>query len=73
MHLMFTIDARGLEPPEPLVKILNSVEALESGETLTAQTDRRPLLLLESLAGRGYANYCEETLHGSYLTTITKS
>lgn len=70
---MIVIDARGLEPPEPLVKILNSVEMLSSGETLTAQTDRRPLFLLESLAERGYANHCEEALHGGYVTTITKS
>jgi len=70
---MITIDARGLEPPEPLVKILNSVEMLASGESLTAQTDRRPLLLLESLVERGYANHCEEIPHGGYVTTITKS
>lgn len=70
---MITIDARGLEPPEPLVKILNSVESLAAGESLSAQTDRCPLLLLESLLQRGYANHCEETPHGSYVTTITKS
>lgn len=73
LTVMYTLDARGLEPPEPLVKILNTVETLEVGEMLSAQTDRRPILLLESLAERGYASHCEETLHDGYLTTITKS
>lgn len=70
---MFTIDTRGWESPEPLVKILNFVEALAPGETLAARTDHHPELLLESVAGRGYASRCQETRHGGYLTTITKS
>jgi uncharacterized protein (DUF2249 family) len=48
------IDNRGLEPPEPMVRILSAL-AENSGETeLVAIMDREPLLLYPELERRGY-------------------
>src|SRR3954468_11291210 len=37
------VDARGLEPPQPMVKILEMLAALPRNTTLRARTDRRPM------------------------------
>lgn len=66
------IDARGLEPPEPLVRILGALEPLAAGDKLTARTDRRPIHLLDAVAGRGCAAHCEESSDAGYITTIVK-
>lgn len=66
----FEIDARGLEPPMPLVRILEALETLPPETVVIARTDRCPLLLLEELPRRGFAGETEETPDGSYLTHI---
>lgn len=48
------IDCRDLDPPEPMVKTLEGVEALADGETLSALLPREPLFLFEELKGRGH-------------------
>ena len=64
------MDARGLEPPQPMVLILEHLAAMPEGCTLRAHTDRRPMHLYDLLAERGYAGETEEQDDGSYLTTI---
>lgn len=64
------VDARGLEPPQPLVSILEAVAALPPGAELRAHTDRRPLHLLTQLEERGFTGQTEEQSDGSYLTHI---
>jgi uncharacterized protein (DUF2249 family) len=64
------VDARGLEPPQPLVKILEALAGLPAGAELRARTDRRPMHLYPQLAGRGFAAETEEQSDGSYLTHI---
>jgi uncharacterized protein (DUF2249 family) len=64
------VDARGLEPPQPMVKILEAVAALPRGEEMRAHTDRRPMHLLAQLDERGFTGQTEEQPDGSYLTHI---
>ena len=51
---LLEVDARGLEPPQPMVKILEALAALPAGVELQARTDRRPLHLYAQLEERGF-------------------
>jgi len=64
------IDARGLLPPEPMVKILEAVAGLAQGAELHARTDRRPMHLFPQLEARGFLAKCAEQSDGSFLTLI---
>jgi uncharacterized protein (DUF2249 family) len=66
------VDARGLEPPQPLVKILESLAALPAGAELRACTDRRPMHLYAQLEERGFAAITEEQPNGSFITHIRR-
>ncbi len=66
------VDARGLEPPQPLVKILETLVALPAGAELRARTDRRPIHLHAQLEERGFAAATEEQPDGSFLTHIRR-
>jgi uncharacterized protein (DUF2249 family) len=66
------VDVRGLEPPQPLVKILESLAALPAGAELRAWTDRRPMHLYAQLAERGFAATTEEQPNASFLTYIRR-
>ncbi len=67
------VDARGLEPPQPLVKILEALAALPAGATLRARTDRRPMHLYAQLETRGFTGQSEEQSDGSFVTHIQRS
>jgi uncharacterized protein (DUF2249 family) len=64
------VDARGLEPPQPLITILEALESLPEGAAMRAFTDRRPVHLYDQLAERGYKAETEQQTDGSYITTI---
>jgi uncharacterized protein (DUF2249 family) len=64
------VDARGLEPPQPLVKILESLAQLPAGAELRARTDRRPMHLYAQLEERGFRGETEEQTDGSFITKI---
>lgn len=64
------VDARGLEPPEPMVRILEALARLAAGQELLARTDRRPLHLYPQLEARGYTGTTEEKSDGSFVTLI---
>ncbi len=66
------VDARGLEPPEPMVKILEAVSTLPEGASLRAHTERRPMHLYEQLEERGFQGQSEEQSDGSFITHITR-
>jgi uncharacterized protein (DUF2249 family) len=66
------LDARGLEPPQPLVTILEALSALPQGAELRAQTDRRPLHLYSQLEERGFTGQTEEINNGSFITHIRR-
>jgi uncharacterized protein (DUF2249 family) len=67
------LDLRGLEPPEPMLRILTAVEGLAPGSTLRAHTDRRPIYLLPELEARGIQHRGEEQSDGSWITTLQRN
>jgi uncharacterized protein (DUF2249 family) len=69
---MEEIDVRGLEPPQPLIKILEKVATLAPGVQLKARTDRRPMHLYSHLEESGFAAETLEQSDGSYLTHIRR-
>lgn len=57
---MPTLDNRGLEPPEPLLRVLTAAEALGPDEELHVINDRRPMFLYPLLDQRGFVHRTEE-------------
>jgi len=66
------LDLRELEPPEPMLRILNTLEALPAGASFRARTARQPIHLFPELTGRGARYVCEAASDGSWITTITR-
>jgi uncharacterized protein (DUF2249 family) len=66
------VDARGLEPPQPLVTILEALAALPEGARLRALTDRRPMHHYAQLEERGFAGESEEQKDGSFITNVRR-
>lgn len=64
------LDARGLEPPQPMMKILEALATLPAGETIVAHTDRQPMLLYPILEQRGFSFSTAQQSDGSHLTHI---
>jgi TusA-related sulfurtransferase len=64
------LDARGLLPPEPMVRILEAAAAAAQDDELRARTDRRPMHLFPQLEARGFRTECVEQPDGSFLTLI---
>ena len=66
------VDARGLEPPQPLVRILEALANLPANSCLRARTDRKPMHLYAQLEERGFASETEEQTDGTFLTHIRR-
>jgi len=66
------IDVRGLEPPEPLIRILNALESLPAGVTLRARTDREPCHLFGEATQRGFSAKSSEQAEGGWITLLTR-
>ena len=66
------VDARGLEPPQPLVRILEALATLPEGARLRARTDRRPMHLYAQLEERGLIGESEEQTDGSFVTHVRR-
>jgi uncharacterized protein (DUF2249 family) len=58
------LDVRGLEPPQPMVLVLERLDTLAPGETLEVLHDRRPLFLYPQLEARGFAHETDEPAPG---------
>jgi len=67
------IDARGLEPPEPLIRILAALETLPAGSILRAHTDREPCHLFGEAAQRGFNHQSNGQPDGSWITTLARA
>lgn len=67
------IDVRGLEPPQPMVRVLEGVERLGRGQRLQVLHDRRPLFLYPQLEAQGLAHETEEIEPGLVRITIVRS
>lgn len=66
------VDARGLEPPEPLVRILDALANLPAGSILRAHTDREPCHLFGEAAQRGFRHDSHEQPDGSWITRLER-
>jgi hypothetical protein len=67
------IDNRGLEPPQPMMRIMVLLETLAPGERLIAHNDRLPLMLLPRLDEDGIPYETEMQDDGSCRVTISKA
>jgi uncharacterized protein (DUF2249 family) len=72
MDTVRELDLRGLEPPEPMIRILHVLEAMPAGSSFRARTDRQPIHLFPELAARGATHACESASDGGWITTITR-
>ncbi|WP_077213749.1 DUF2249 domain-containing protein [Bacillus dakarensis] len=66
------LDNRGLEPPQPMMRTLEALEKLNTGETLEITNDRRPMFLYEQLDELGYKHVTTANGDGSFTIEITK-
>jgi uncharacterized protein (DUF2249 family) len=64
------MDNRDLEPPEPMVRTLEAVEALAPGETIAVLLPREPVFLFEQLRSRGHAWRGDFEPEGHYRVVI---
>ncbi len=67
------IDVRGLEPPEPMVRTLESLESLPAGAVLIQLNDRVPQFLLPILAERGFRHEVEHTTDDGVRVRISRA
>ncbi len=61
-----TLDNRGLEPPQPMMRVLEALGTLPDGGTLVAINDREPMFLYPQLAARGYRHETSAHPDGGY-------
>jgi uncharacterized protein (DUF2249 family) len=54
------LDVRGLEPPQPMVRVLEALDDLPPGATLEVIHDRRPMFLYPQLEERSFAHETDE-------------
>lgn len=64
------LDARGLEPPEPMIRILEALASLPRDSALRALTDRRPLHLYPMLEQRGFRAETQPGSDRGFVTLI---
>jgi TusA-related sulfurtransferase len=64
------VDARGLEPPEPLERVLQALELLRPGQGIRLLLHREPFPLYPLLAERGYRHDTTMETDGSYVILI---
>jgi uncharacterized protein (DUF2249 family) len=54
------LDVRGLEPPQPMVRVLEAIDRLEPGSELEVRHERRPMFLYPQLDERGFVHQTDE-------------
>lgn len=64
------IDARGLEPPEPLEKVMATLSLLGPGQSIRLLLHREPFPLYPLLAERGFGHHTRIQEDGSYVILI---
>lgn len=67
------LDVRGLEPPEPLIRILAALESLPGGAKLRAHTDREPCHLFGEATQRGFRHASNAQPDGSWITELERA
>lgn len=64
------VDARGLEPPEPMVRVMNALDELPRGERLMMLIHIEPRPLFRVLERNQFAYQCELKPEGYFEVTI---
>ena len=64
------LDTRGMEPPGPLLRILDTLKTLGAAQRLVAHIDREPLLLYPELVERGWTYEGASQPDGSFIIRI---
>ncbi|WP_324779224.1 DUF2249 domain-containing protein [Thiobacillus sedimenti] len=64
------VDARGLEPPEPLEKVMQALALLRPGQSIRLLLHREPFPLYGLLAERGFRHSAKMEQDGSYVILI---
>jgi len=67
-----TLDVRGLEPPMPMMLVLERLDTLGAGEELDVIHDRRPVFLYPQLDDRGFAHETDEPEPGTVRIRIRR-
>jgi uncharacterized protein (DUF2249 family) len=67
------LDVRGLEPPLPMVRVLEGLDTLEPGDALTVLHERRPLFLYPQLDERGFQHETDEPEPGLVRIVIRRA
>lgn len=64
------IDARDLEPPEPMEKVMQALSLLRPGQSIRLRLHREPYPLYPLLAERGYRHDTHMEPDGNYVILI---
>ena len=64
------VDARDLEPPEPMEKVMQTLALLRPGQSIRLLLHREPFPLYAILAQRGYHHSAQMAADGSYVILI---
>ena len=67
------LDVRGLEPPAPLVLVLERLDTLGPDDELVVVHDRRPMFLYPQLEDRGFTHHTDEPEPGVVHITIRRA
>jgi len=67
------IDARGLEPPQPMEKVMQTLALLRPGQSIRLLLHREPFPLYPILAERGYRYDTRMEADGSYVILISQA
>ncbi len=59
------MDVRGLDPPEPMIAILQAIDGGEVDTVLVAHLDREPIFLYPELDDRGWSHEILQSSCGS--------
>jgi hypothetical protein len=64
------VDARGLEPPQPMEKVMQTLALLRPDQSIRLLLHREPFPLYPILAARGYRHAATMQADGSYVILI---
>ena len=64
------VDARGLDPPEPMVRVMDALDELPRGERLLMLIHIEPRPLFRVLENNQFAYHCELKPAGHFEVTI---
>ena len=66
------LDVRGLEPPEPMVRILEALSTVGENTILLVHHHREPMMLYDKLEQRGFTAIANKIEEGYYKVVIRK-